>query len=393
MNIQEQRPGVWKLRWDLPRTGGRKRQQTQTVHGTRRQAERVWVREADRLATLGGQGPGPRHLTVADLVDRWLAEGANRWRPSTRDSYGQMARLYIVPALGPVRLSRLTSEDIAAAVRDWQARPSHQRPGGPVSPRMVRYALQLTRELCAAGVRWHWLPANPAAAVEPPPARQRAPTWWTIEEAARFLEATAGHPLVGSLYRVALLTGLRQGELLGLRWAAIDWDGPALWVRETRDQRGRTGPPKSERSQRRVPIDAGTAAALRTRRVRRDRDAERLGADYADHGLVWQTRLGTPVSPRYLVRRFRQDTEAAGLPIIRFHDLRHSHASALEAAGMDVRQLADRLGHAQIAFTLQTYTHARTEAQRAAIDQLAEAIAPSGYLLDTREVSADPPEA
>lgn len=395
MNITEIRPDVWKLRWDLARgADGRKRQQTRTLHGKRGLAEREWVREADRLEARRGQGPGPRSLTVGDLIDRWQMEGAELWRPSTQDSYALMVRIYIRPALGAIRLDRLAPDHVAAAARDWRQRPRGGRPGAPpVSPRMVRYALQLTRELCAAGVRWRWLATNPAAAVDPPRAVPRDPTWWTVDEARQFLAATADDPTYGSLYRAALLTGLRQGELLGLRWEAIEWDGPALWVRETRDQRGRTGRPKSARSARRVPMDPETAAMLRQRRAQRDADAARLGPDYADHGLVWQTRVGTPLSPRNVGRRFRQDIARAGLERIRFHDQRHSHASALEAAGMDLRQLADRLGHAQVAFTLQTYTHARNEAQRPAIDQLAAAVAPDGYLLDTRRVSTDPPEA
>lgn len=396
MNVQEVRPGVWKLRWELPRDAdGGKHQRTRTVHGRRREAEAAWVREADRLAATRGQTPGPRGLTVDDVLTRWLEEGASHWRPATADNYAMMARLYLRPALGPLRLDRLTPAHIAGAVRDWRQRTRGARPGAPaVSPRMVRYALQLTREALGAAVRWGWLGANPAQDVAPPPPSARQPTWWTVDEMAHFLRATAADSTYGVLYRVALMTGLRQGELLALRWDAIEWDGPALWVRASRDQRGRTGQPKTARGLRRLPIDAETAAALRVRQAQRDADAARLGTDYADAGLVWQTRVGTALSPRNLGRRFRSDCERAGLPRVRFHDLRHSHASALEAAGVDARRLADRLGHAQLSFTLQTYTHARTEAQRPDVDALAgslESPAADGYLLDTRRVSSPPP--
>ena len=383
-------PGLYKLYWELGRgADGRRRQKTQRFTGTEKEAQLAWIRVEARLDAQGTRTTaGARTLTVNDLIERFLTERVKDRRDTTRHNYAYVARVYLSPALGAVRLDRLTADHVAAAARDWGQRPRAGTPGAPVvSRRTVRLALQILQEALDAGVRWHWLPHNVARDVDGPPQMPRAPTWWTGEQLAVFLAATADDQTYGSLYRVACLAGLRQGELLGLRWVDVEWDGPALHIRQQRNRFGETAAPKSARGTRRVPVDEGTAAALRRTRAAQDRDRSRLGADYQDHGLVWQTAVGTPLSPRNLSRRWYQDRERAGLPAIRFHDLRHSHASVLAAAHMDARQLADRLGHAQVNFTIQTYVHARSEDQRADVERLAVTLdappASQGDLLGT----------
>lgn len=367
-------PGLYKLYWEMGRgADGRRRQKTQRFTGTEKEAQLAWVRAEARLDAQGTRTTaGARALTFGDLLDRFLEEKIADRRDTTRHNYGYVARVYLTPALGGVRLDRLTADHVAAAVLDWGQRPRGGIPDAPtVSRRTVRLALQILQESLDAGVRWRWLSHNVARDVDGPPQTARAPTWWTGEQLAVFLAATSDDQTYGSLYRVACLAGLRQGELLGLRWVDVEWDGPALHITQQRNRFGDTAAPKSSRGTRRVPIDGGTAEALRRTRAAQDRDRSRLGADYQDHGLVWQTAVGTPLSPRNLTRRWYRDRERAGLPAIRFHDLRHSHASVLAAAHMDVRQLADRLGHAQVSFTIQTYVHARSEDQRADVERLA----------------------
>jgi integrase len=368
-------PGLYRLYWELGRVNGRRRQQTRRFTGTEKEAQLAWLEEEARLEARGVRFTEARTLTVADLLVRFLDEGVADRRATTRHNYAYIARVYLAPPLGSVRLDRLTTEQVEAAVRDWMTRPRAGRADAPpVSRRTVRLALQVLKEALDAGVRWRWVGQNVARPVEGPPAAARGATWWTPDQMAQFLAVTADDPIYGSLYRVACLTGLRQGELLGLRWVDVEWDGPALHVQQQRNRFGETAAPKSARGRRRIPIDAATADALRTTRAAQDRDRARLGADYQDHGLVWQTAIGTPLSPRNLSRRWYRDRTRAGLPPIRFHDLRHSHASALAAAHMDIRQLADRLGHAQVAFTIQTYVHARSEDQRADVERLAAAM-------------------
>jgi integrase len=335
------------------RVNGRRRQQTRRFTGTEKEAQLAWLAEEARLAARG-----IRETDARDLLARFLEESVADRRSTTRANYAYIARVDLTPALGSVRLDRLTVDQVEAAVRDWMARPRAGQAGAPpVSRRTVRLALQVLKEALDAGVRWRWVRQNVARPVEGPPAAARGATWWTPEQMARFLAVTADDPIYGSLYRVACLTGLRQGELLGLRWVDVEWDGPALHVPQQRNRFGETAAPKSARGLRRVPIDAVTAEALRTTRAAQARD-----------------RACTPLSPRNLSRRWYRDRDRAGLPPIRFHDLRHSHASALAAAHMDARQLADRLGHAQVAFTIQTYAHARSEDQRADVERLAAAI-------------------
>lgn len=377
MNIQARGDDgrTWRLRWQAgrdPQTGKWQRL-SETFHGTRKQAEARWAerqREIER-----GVGVTLTGITFADLWTRWLEAKALVVRPRTLESYTALGEAHILPLLGPYRVEKLTPLDVHRAVVAWQQPAQrHDHKGGALSARTVRYCRALVVSCLDQAVKWRIVDTNVARLVDAPKPAKEARTWWTPEEGARFLQVASRHPWAIA-FLLALLTGLRRGEILGLRWQDIDWEKQQLTVAQTQvlvHGKITFGPPKTHDSGRTVAINGALIRALRLHRAAQQRQKLQLGEDYHDHGLVLQTTVGTPVSPRNLSRTFAKLQIEAGVPPIRFHDMRHSHASWLLEKGVNIRTIADRLGHSQVSFTMQVYAHSRVEQQRDAVEQLSK---------------------
>jgi integrase len=174
------------------------------------------------------------------------------------------------------------------------------------------------------------------------------------------------------LFHLSLTTGMRRGELLGLKWQDIDLDACALSVRRTlsRDAAGgfSEGEPKTTAGRRRVTLPTSTADALRRHRKARLEYRLSVGPVYTDHGYVFTNETGGHVHPNTLTRRFQQLVKVAGVPRIRFHDLRHTSATVLLAAGVHPKIVQERLGHSDIAMTLNRYSHVTADMQQVAVD-------------------------
>jgi len=218
---------------------------------------------------------------------------------------------------------------------------------------------------------------NPCDAADQP--RKATPEMraWSSAELGRFITFTElGRG--GGVWRLLATTGMRRGELLGLRWADIDLDAGRLTIRQTMTMVGdrpEVGSPKTSAGARRVSIDADTVTSLRA--WRRAQAAERLmmgGGWQGGHNLVVTEPDGSPVHPQVLTRRFRSIAKQAGLPAVRLHDVRHSYATAALAAGVHVKTLSQRLGHADVAVTLRIYAHVLPGDDEAAAATVAAAI-------------------
>lgn len=374
-------PRKWQLRWYLgPTETGGERYAYETFSGTRREAERRWAEEDLRRRQGGSVDAG--RLTVGALLDRWLSDHqAGRVRPATLESYTYLIRIYLKPTLGAIPLRRLNVLDVQRAVRGWADGPRRDgRPGHP-SARTVHYALAVLRAALQDAMRWRLISTNPAALAEPPRASQPERRWWSADETAHFLAETADrYGAIG--WQLAILLGLRKGEVLGLRWGDIDWEKGLVHVRQVRLDPRRNGgaafgPPKTDRGRRTLVADSDTLALLKSHRQAQRVQRIAAGPGWEDHDLVVATGLGRPWNARNLNRSFYQAIKASGAPAIRFHDLRHTHASLLRAAGVDFRVIADRLGHVQVSFTAETYAHADLADQRHAVDALRVQLGPS----------------
>lgn len=226
----------------------------------------------------------------------------------------------------------------------------------------MRYLHAIVRRALADAVEWGLITRNPAAKARPPKAarNREAMRTWTAPQLRAFLEGRADDRLY-PLWLVLASTGMRRGEALGLAWDAVDLDASRLAVRRALVNvayKLEFSEPKTEKSRRSVALDPGTVDALRAHRKAQAEERLALGPAWHDHGLVFTREDGQPVHPDRASKLFDQHVNTAGLPRIRLHDLRHTHATLALQAGIHAKVVSERLGHSTIAMTLDTYSHA-----------------------------------
>lgn len=303
--------------------------------------------------------------TIKSFLGRGLDDFARQsLRPRTFDSYSMIVSTHLVPALGRIRLARLSPADV-------QRYMNRKRESG-LSPRTVQYHRAVLRKALNDAMRWGLVVRNVAALATPPKQEKPEQRFLTPEEARQFLDATKGHRLE-AVFTVALAVGLRQGEALGLRWQDIDLNTGTLTVRHAL-QRTKDGlklvPTKTHRSRRSVALPSVAVSALRGHRRRQIEERLAVGPLWHDNDFVFASTVGTGTEPRNLTREFHKLRYAAHLDWLRFHDLRHGCASLLMAQGVNPRVVMEILGHSQITLTLGTYSHVAPQLARDAADKM-----------------------
>ncbi len=337
-------------------SGGKR--QRKSFYAATRQAVASRLVGAVRDRQLG-KSPVPERESLGDFLNRWLADTVKvSARPSTYVRYQAMLRVQIIPEIGNVRLARLTADDLSALY-------SRLLEGG-LAPKTVQLAHAVIHRALWHGRRRGVVAVNVADDVDPPRAPVREFRTLSLEEARRLLEAAVGNRLE-ALYHLALTTGMRQAELLGLRWRDVDLDGIVLHVRQQVYRLSGEwvyAEPKTARGRRTVSLSAGAVAALREHRLRQSK--ERLAAaSWEDNDLVFANKVGGPMEKTNILRRsFRPLLEKAGLPPMRLHDLRHSAATLLLTEGVHPKIVQEMLGHSSIAVTMDTYSHVMPSLQR-----------------------------
>ncbi len=322
----------------------------------------------------------PSRLTLGEyLTGSWLPARKTSLRASTFESYARNVRLHVLPHLGHVQLQALTPSRLDA----WYAEllESGRGPGRGLSTTTVRYLHVIVHKALSDALRKGLVVRNVAEAADPPKASasQRVEMkTWTAEQLRAFLSHVRGDRLEAA-FVLAATTGMRRGEVLGLRWADVDLDRPQLAVRQSLvavAYRLELSAPKTARGQRVIPLDATTVAALRVHHRRQLEERMAWGEAYREDGagLVFTREDGAPVHPDHLADRFERLVKATGLPRIRFHDLRHTAATLALAAGVPAEVISDRLGHARRSFTVDVYTHAVPAMAADAAERLAAAI-------------------
>ena len=314
-----------------------------------------WGKEAqaastELLASIDGRAfVVPSKLTVARYLDAWLdGRAAAGLRPSTVAGYRQRVEGYVVPRIGAVPLQGLSALDLD---RLYASLASEK-----LSLSTIRGVHAVVSKALADAERKGLVACNAARLATPPKSSATRPpemTVWTPVELASFLGMVQGHHY-GPLMRTAAMTGLRRSEVCGLRWADVDLGAATLTVRQAVQPVGGrivVGAVKTARSRRRVDLDAGTVAMLRAHR--RTQASERLivGAGWRDRDLVFTAPEGSPLNPDTVTQWFDRTVRRSSLPRIRLYDLRHTHATHLLAAGVNVKIVSERLGHASTSFT------------------------------------------
>lgn len=319
-------------------------------------AERRFLVEfEDEAAQVAAGGPGP---TVEEFLTDWLVQSEPTRRPTTSVSYERCLRDHVVPSLGDVVLRNLAPDH----VRAWQTsllQKSLRFRKGTLSPTTVRYCHRLLRRALQDALRWELIERNPCDAVIAPRRADTEMKVWAPEEAKQFLAYVEGDRLA-AMWRLFLATGMRRGEVAGLRWIDVDLEAGRVAVRHTRVlvyDRVTVSEPKTRRSRRVVAMDSGTVLALTLHRQRQDDEREYAGEVWTETGYVFVREDGEPLDPDRISHLFRLTADAAGVPRIRLHDLRHTAAALALVTGMHPKVMSDRLGHSSIAITLDVYGH------------------------------------
>jgi integrase len=357
--------GLWVASLSLP-NGKRKAYYGKTQKEARDKLKAA-LREQDRGLDLSAKA-----VTVRDFLTLWLEDTARPTiRLKTYESYRGMVHNHLVPGLGHHKLAQLTPLHVQALMNEKRA--------AGLSPRTVGYVRAVLRRALVHALRCGLVTRNVATLVDPPKMSRTPVHPLTPDQVRRLLDATKDDRL-GPLFHVAIATGLRQGELFGLRWEDVDLDAGTLTVRyalqRVKHDGGRVEAmltaPKTTKSRRTIYLPASAIAALRTQRVRQ-LEARLLAGDRwqgEQFGLVFTSTIGTPLNHANVTHHLQRVLAEAGLPRQRFHDLRHGCATLLLAQGVPLKTIQEVLGHSQITLTADTYAHLAPAMKRDAADQL-----------------------
>ncbi len=359
--ITQRTDGRWQARLDLGNDINGKRQRKTLYGKTYKEAYDKFVDA--RRDHASGLPVATKSQTVAQFVTHWLTETKRqRVRPKTYRSYEQLVRHHIIPGLGRHQLAKLSPQHVQTFLNAKLA--------DGLSPRTVQYLRSLLGQALGQALKWALVSRNVATLVDPPKVEAYESKFLSPEESRRLLLAVRGDRLE-TIYSVALALGLRQGEILGLRWEDVDF---ALGVIRVRKQLQRLGGRlqlvdlKTRKSMRTLHLPDLVLEQLQAHRIRQADEQVRRGASWkgCEWNLVFTSTVGTPLEARNLVRHIKGLLTKAGLADMRFHDLRHSCGTLLIAQGVPAKVVQETLGHSQISLTLNTYVHILPEVQRQA---------------------------
>lgn len=325
------------------------------------------VRKFDDLRREAAAG-FPTGETTGEYLARWIVAVRARLRASTHREYARHVADYWQP-LAETPLTRLTAAHVERVMAGLLERG--------LSAQTVRHARSTLRRALHDAQRDGLVNRNVAALAHPPRADRREMRALTAAEVGRLLAATADDPL-GPLYALAVGSGLRAGELCGLRWSDVDLPARSLVVRRSMARAHGGGyelaEPKTARSRRTVMLPAVAVDGLRRQKARQAADKLAAGTGWQDrHGLAFTDAVGRPVRPDALSAAFRATADRLALPV-RLHDLRHTAASLMLAAGVPLKVVSEALGHSSIGITADTYAHVTPDLRREAADAMDRAL-------------------
>src|SRR5215212_8199192 len=292
-------------------------------------------------------------VKVEDYLNRCLTDSVkDTVRGTTFERYEQITRKHIVPEVGRVKFKDLTPAHVRGLYKT--------KLEAGLSPRTVQYIHVTLHKALKQAVQDGLIPRNATEAVKPPQVRRQEISPLSAEQVKVLLETACGDRLE-ALSVLAIHTGLRQGELLGLKWEDVDLESGTLRVRRTLATT-KSGPmltaPKTKGSRRSVKLTQGALDALRSHLERQLQEIDSAGSLWRENGLVFASEIGEPLNRHHLTsRRFKALLKRAQLPEIRFHDLRHTCATLLLTKNVNPKIVSEMLGHASIAITLDTYSH------------------------------------
>jgi integrase len=346
-----------------------------SFYGTTRQEVVQKLREAQQ-ALESGLPLGDGRQTTTQFLESWLRAVEHRLRQSTWNRYCELVALHIVPALGQVRLAKLSPQH----VQQFYA----QKLASDLSPTTVRHMHATLHRALGYAVKQGLVPRNVTDAVEAPRMRHAEMQVLSAVQARAFLAASWSERL-HALFVLALATGMRQGELLALRWQDVDLVRRTLNVRASlRYQLGKGfkfEEPKTKHGRRTIALAPELVAVLQLHRTNQDQERAALGPIWRNQDLVFASEVGGPIEATNLIRgSFARVLRTSGVPRVRFHDLRHSCATLLLAERVNPKVVSELLGHSSVAITLDIYAHVLPDMQQDAVTAIQGVLFPDSEL-------------
>jgi integrase len=291
-------------------------------------------------------------ITVSGLFETWRQDVlSHQVSKSCGDHYMSVARNHIVPTLGRKKLTDLTTSDVDRLIS--------QKIAEGLSISTVRRIRSVLAQAVDQGIRWGWVNRNVATLARAPRSVRSEGRTLTVPEARLFLEHLKGHRLE-TLFTLMLMTGLRRGEALGLKWTDLDTKKGVLTVRRQllREDEGLiTRDTKTQRSRRVINLPRPMLDILKAHHKKQEKARTALGVGWVDSGFIFTTEIGGPLDPRNLLRDFKKVCADAGLGDWHLHELRHSAASLMLASGVKLQVVSEVLGHSSIRMTADVYGH------------------------------------
>jgi integrase len=354
-HIKERSPGHWAIVIDQRDEAGKRRRRWRSFVGSKRQAQIECARLIS--AQQGGTQIDPTRETVTAFLERWIEHMQGQVSPRSHERYAEIARRNIAPLLGGVALTKLQPAQISSAYAKALTSGRRDAQGG-LSARTVTHIHRILREALQQAVRWRLIAHNPADLVKPPKVERKQMNVLDATGTAQMIEAARPYAAFMPIL-LGALCGLRRGEIAALRWRSVDLEAGQLAVVASIEQTKagcREKETKSGRA-RTVALPATMIEELRRHRLEQAQALLQLGVRLMpEHHVVMQAD-GTPLQPNSIGHAFMMFLQATGLKRIRFHDLRHSHATQMLAAGVHPKIASERLGHAKVGTTLDLYSH------------------------------------
>lgn len=357
-HIRPRGKGTWVIVLDVGRDEkGERRQKWHTVHGTKRDAEAELAQLLHELNTGGYVEPAK--LTVAQFMEQWLNDYAqHNVGAKTCQEYRKFVHNHIAPGLGRHKLADLRPLHIQAFY-SRMLKEGRVRGTGGLAPQTVIHLHRILHKAMEQAVKWQMVARNPVDAAEPPKAERKEMKVFEAGQVDLLLQAVEG-----TLFHIpvvlAITTGMRRGEILGLRWQDVDLEAATVTVRRSVEQTQNAlgfKEPKTQKSRRRIPLPASVVPILVRHKAWQAQNRLLLGDAYDNQDLVCSREDGSIFPPDHLSNLFRDVLRRAGLPHFRFHDLRHTHATLLLQEGVHAKVVSERLGHSTIGITLDVYSH------------------------------------
>lgn len=356
----------WKIRIEMPKDNvtGKRKQKCFTFCGKKKEAEKFLTEKLRELDT--GILIDTKKMKFTEYLDYWIKEACeNKLSITTLDGYKQNIEKHIKPYLGNLEVEKITPLHLQNFYTDRLKNGRLNGKGGLSNKTVVTLHRIIHRALEQA-VKWQLVIRNVANSVEPPKPQKYKASFLNEEQTNKLMEI-AKHTDIYIPIIIAIYTGMRRGEILGLMWSNVNLEKGYILVDKALYSTSKglqISSPKTDKSIRKIAIPKTLVKELKRNKINQMKDKLKLGASYQENDMVCCNRDGSLINPKSFSRKFHTLLKSNNLPLVRFHDLRHSHASLLVKLGVQPKVISERLGHSNISITMDLYSHIYEETDK-----------------------------